>query len=88
MTWKRLDLSPAAAEKLKTAFMETFARASQPRNAALFEVVTQDGVQLYLSPGATTLFEVMLKTVAKKNAGAPPPEAKLVAGDAGTWARG
>jgi hypothetical protein len=88
MTWKRLDVSPDAAEKLKTAFMETFERASHPRNAAVFEVPAGTAVQLYFSPGATTLFEVMLKTVSTKNAGAPPPGAKLVVGDPGTWARG
>ncbi len=92
MTWKRLDVSPDAAASLKTAFAETFARAGRPRNAAVFEVadeiVGEDAVQLYLSPGASLLFETALKVMATKNAGAPPPGAALVFGDRGTWGGG
>ncbi|MGE3333030.1 MAG: hypothetical protein AB7I36_05260 [Rhodospirillaceae bacterium] len=87
MTWKRLDVSPDAAATLKTAFAETFERAGQPRNAALFEVAAESGMQLYLSPGASALFEATLKAVAKKGAGAPPPGAQLVVGDPATWGR-
>lgn len=88
MTWKRLDVSMDAAATLKTAFAQTYERAGQPRNAAVFEVSGEAGVHLYLSPGATALFETILKVTAPKSGGAPPSGAALVFGDAGTWGRG
>ncbi len=87
MTWKRLDVSPDAAATLKIAFAETFERAGQPRNAALFEVAAEGAMRLYLSPGAAVLFEATLKVMVPKGAGAPPPGAALVVGDAGMWSR-
>lgn len=87
MSWKRLDVGPDAADVLKTSFETAFARSGKPRNAALFEVAAGEGVQLYFSPGGAELFETTLKTMTKKNAGAPPPEARLVVGDPATWSR-
>lgn len=85
MGWKRLDLGANAADLVKASFTAAFARGGAPHNAALFEVASPRGVQLYFSPAAAALFDANLQALASKRSAAPPAGARLIVGDPKTW---
>lgn len=92
MGWKRLDFGgDALARKLPDAVTEgftvAFAAAGAPGNAALFEFHDDAGLHYYFSPGAAALFENTLSTLGPRAGSAPPPGARLLVGNADTWAK-